>query len=152
MKLFKVVTTVLIFTVMAAGLWLIIFGAPIDDSALNRHMQDFDEQSFAQAQEDEELILLNFHRPFCPACLRQKRVLARYFIDFPDSHLRVFEINYNENPDLARRFGAVDATTLVMFRGEQRNWYNHGQTETPEIYSALREAEYHTYLFAEDED
>ena len=152
MKLFKAVTAALIVVAMVGGLWLIIFGAPIDDSALNRNMQDFDDESFAQAQENEELILINFHRPFCPACLRQKRVLARYFIDFPDSHLRVFEISYNDNPDLVRRFGAVDATTLVMFRGEQRNWYNHGQTETPEIYSALRRAEYHTHLFAEDDD
>lgn len=152
MKLLKVGIGVLIVAVMAAGLWLIIFGPPIDDSALKRHMQAFDEQSFTQAQDNGELILINFHRPFCPSCMRQKRVLARYFIDFPNSHLRVFEINYDDNPELVQRFRAVDATTLVMFRGEQRNWYNHGQTETPEIYSALRRAEYHTELFAEDED
>lgn len=152
MKVFKLATSALITVVLAVGLWLIIFGPPIDDSALNRHMQQFDEQAFEQAQADGELVLLNFHRSFCPSCQQQKRVLARYFIDFPDSHLRVFEIDYNENPDLVRRFGAADATTLVMFRGEQRNWYNHGQTETPAIYSALREAEYHTGLFAEDDE
>lgn len=152
MKLFKVITTVLVALVAVIGFWLIIFGPPIDDSALNRHMQSFDEQAFEQAQADEQLILINFHRRLCPDCLRQKRVLARYFIDFPDSHLQVFEIDYNANPELARRFGAADATTLVMFRGEQRIWYNHGQTETPALYSAFREAEYHTELFAEDDE
>lgn len=150
MKWFKVVTGVLVVGVAAIGLWLIIFGPPIDDSALNRHMQAFDEQAFAAAQADNQLILLNFHQSFCPACQRQKRVLARYYIDFPDSHVRVFEIDYRANPELARRFGAANATTLVMFRGEQRIWYNHGQTETPAIYSALREAEYHTGLFELD--
>lgn len=152
MKLFKFVTGVLIVAVIAVGLWLIIFGPPIDDSALNRSMEPFTEQGFSQAQADEALILLNFHRPFCPSCQQQKRVIARYFIDFPDSHVKVFEISYNDSPDLVNRFRAADSTTLVMFRGEQRIWYNHGQIETPPIYSALREAEYHTHLFAEDED
>lgn len=152
MKLFKLVTGVLIVAVIGIGLWLIIFGPPIDDSALNRSMDPFTEQGFSQAQADEALILINFHRPFCPACQKQKRVLARYFIDFPDSHVQVFEISYDDNPELVNRFRAVDSTTLVMFRGEQRIWYNHGQTDTPPIYSALREAEYHTHLFAEDED
>lgn len=151
MNALKTLTGLLIFLVVVGGLWLIVFGPPIDDSALRRHMNTFDEQIFAQAQNDDALILINFHKPFCPACLRQKRVLARYFIDFPDSHLQVFEVDYNANPELVRRFGAADATTLVMFRGEQRIWYNHGQTETPALYSAFRQAEYHTHLFAEDD-
>lgn len=151
MNALKALISLLILLVIAGGLWLIVFGPPIDDSALRRHMETFDEQRFAQAQADDALILINFHKPFCPACLRQKRVLARYFIDFPDSHLQVFEIDYNANPELTRRFGAANATTLVMFRGEQRIWYNHGQTETPALYSAFRQAEYHTHLFAEDD-
>lgn len=150
MRLIKLFTNLLIVLVIGAGLWLIIFGGPIDERALKRHMQPFDSQLFAQAQANEELILINFHRSFCPSCQRQKRALARYFIDYPDSDLMVFEIDYNANPDLVQRFRAANPTTFVMFRGEQRIWYNHGQTEAAVIYSALQQAEYHTRLFADD--
>ena len=151
MSALKAVTSLLIASVLAGGLWLIVFGPPIDDSALRRHMALYDEQRFINAQQTDALVLINFHKSFCPACLRQKRVLARYFIDFPDSHLQILEVDYDANPALVRRFGAVDATTLVMFRGDQRIWYNHGQTEAPALYSAFRQAEYHTHLFAEDD-
>lgn len=150
MRLMKLFTWLLIGGVIGAGLWLIIFGGPVDERALARHMQPFDLQSFEQAQASEELILLNFHRSFCPSCQRQKRALARYFIDYPDSDLKVFEIDFNASPDLVQRFRAVNATTFVMFRGEQRIWYNHGQTDSAVIFSALRQAEYHTQLFADD--
>lgn len=144
MKAFKVLMSTLVLAVLAAGLWLIIFGAPVDDSVLKQHMQEFNEQDFARAQNNGELILINFHRGWCPNCQQQKRVLARYFIDFPQSEIRVFEIDFNDNPDLVTRFRAQDATTLLLYRGNSRIWYNHNLTNTATIYSALQKAEYET--------
>jgi thiol-disulfide isomerase/thioredoxin len=152
MNWFKVIVGLLGAAVVGAGLMLIIFGPPIDDSALKRHQEAFNEEAFNQAQASGDLILLNFHRPWCPSCLQQKRVLSRYFIDFPDSPVKVFEIDYDNQPELVQRFRAADATTLVLFRGETRIWYTQNQTNAPNIYSALQEAEYHSRLFEEDGD
>lgn len=151
MNWFKILIALIVAAVIATGLLLIVFGPPIDDSALMRKQEPFSEEAFAQAQKEGDLVLLNFHRPWCPSCLQQKRVLSRYFIDFPDSPVQVFEIDYNNEPELVQRFRAADATTLVLFRGETRIWYTQNQTNAPNIYSALQEAEYHSSLFEEDD-
>lgn len=150
MNWFKALIGTAIVAVIGVGLWLMIFGPPIDDSALNRRMETFSEAAFTQAQESNALILLNFHRRWCPDCLQQKRVLARYFIDFPQSPVQVFEIDFDANPDLVQRFRAEDPTSLVLYRGTHRIWYGYQQTNTANIYSALQEAEYHSRLFEED--
>ncbi|MGX5914396.1 thioredoxin family protein [Aliidiomarina sp. Khilg15.8] len=152
MNWFKALISLFVVLVVGAGLMLIIFGPPIDDSALMRKQEPFNEEAFNQAQKNGDLILLNFHRPWCPSCLQQKRVLGRYFIDFPNSPVKVFEIDYENQPELVQRFRAADATTLVLFRGETRIWYTQNQTNAPNIYSALQEAEYHSRLFEEDDD
>lgn len=152
MTIFKLVAGGLIALVLALGLWLMVFGPPIDDSALRYKMEPFSEEAFARAQQDEGLVLLNFHRSWCPSCTQQKRILARYFIDFPHSPLRILEVDYNAHPELVQRFRAADATTMILFRGQRQIWYSQDQTRTPSIYSALQEAEYHSRIFAEDDD
>ncbi|RUO32088.1 thioredoxin [Aliidiomarina sedimenti] len=151
MNWFKSIIALIIVAVVGIGFWLMIFGAPIDDSALNRRMETFNEEAFRTAQANNDLILINFHQRWCPDCIQQKRVLARYFIDFPQSPVKVFEVDFDAEPELVERFRAEDATSLILYRGADRIWYGYQQTNTANIYSALQEAEYHSRLFAEDD-
>ncbi|RUO25364.1 hypothetical protein CWE09_01105 [Aliidiomarina minuta] len=151
MNWFKAVIGLLIVAVAAAGIFLIVYGPPVTTEDYYQNQQMFDEQDFAAAQDNDDLILINFHRPWCPPCREQKRVLNQYFIDFTGSPVVVMEIDFDSQPELVERFGAVDPTTLVLYRGHHRIWYTHNQTQRPNIYSALQEAEYHSRLFEEDE-
>lgn len=152
MNIFKLIAGVLIALVLALGLWLMIFGPPIDDSALRFKMEPYSEEALERAQQDEGLVLINFHRSWCPSCTQQKRILARYFIDFPHSPLRILEVDVNSKPEIAQQYRVSDPTTMMLFRGETRIWFSQDQTRTPSIYSALQEAEYHSRLFAEDDE
>jgi thioredoxin 1 len=80
----------------------------------------FDEATFDEATFDEQIagspvpVVVEFWAEWCPPCKIIAPVLQSIAVDYPD-RLRVFKINADEHPELARRHEVMSIPTILVF-------------------------------------
>jgi thioredoxin 2 len=80
---------------------------------------DADEQSFDAEAHASVPAVVDFWAPWCAPCRMIAPVLDALARDHA-GHLKVIRVNVDENPDLARRYGAMSIPLLVALRdGEE---------------------------------
>lgn len=109
-------------------------------SASAQDVQPFTEAHFATLQEQGALILLDVHADWCPTCAMQQKVLADYRGQHPDVPLHTLTIDFDEQKEYVRRFGAPRQSTLILYRGKKRVWFSVAETAARVIHTALNEA------------
>lgn len=108
--------------------------------ALAQDVQPFTEARFAALQEEGPLILLDVHADWCPTCALQQKVLADYRKQHPEVPLHTLAIDFDEQKEYVRRFGAPRQSTLILYRGKDRIWFSVAETAAEVIHTALNEA------------
>lgn len=95
-------------------------------------------EAFAAAQKAGRPILIEVSAPWCPICRAQKPILAglRQQARFRD--LLVFEVDFDSQKDVLRRFDARTQSTLIAFKGETETGRSVGETQ-PEWIEGLVE-------------
>lgn len=99
--------------------------------------QPFTESAFRQAQQDDQLILIDVFATWCPTCKRQQNVLNDYFEQYPDSELVVFVVDFDDQKEWVRYFNAPRQSTLALYRGETQLWFSVAQTRQNAIFAEL---------------
>lgn len=98
----------------------------------------FTDAAFDAAQAEGKPILVAVAAPWCPICRTQKPILAKLSEMPRFKDLQIFEIDFDTEKTLLRRFDARSQSTLIAFKGRNEAGRSVGETQ-PEWIEALVE-------------
>ena len=105
-----------------------------------QHKEAFTEARFEALQAEGALVLVSVHADWCPTCRAQQEVLSAFPENNPNTELFILTVDFDEQKDWVRHFGAPSQSTLILFRGEERVWFSVGETGEDEIYGQIASA------------
>jgi len=106
-------------------------------TALAGTPQPFDDKSFAAAQAAGSPILVQIHADWCPICAKQRPILGALEATPEFADLVVFNIDFDSQKDLVRKFGAQMQSTLIVFHGKTETARSVGETDPNKIKALL---------------
>ncbi len=119
---------------------LLLSGALLGMSGLARAAEPFDEAGFAAAQAAGRPIVVEVTAPWCPICKAQRPILKALAEQPRFKDLTVYEIDFDTQKSLMRRFEARMQSTLVVFRGREEVGRSVGETQAEWIESLIEKA------------
>jgi thioredoxin 1 len=97
----------------------------------------FDAQTFKASQGAGEPILVHMFAPWCPTCKAQQQVLDK-LKDKPEfAKLTIFKVDFDNQPDVVKSFGARMQSTLVAYKGTTETGRSAGDTDAKSIEALL---------------
>ncbi|MCD6283486.1 thioredoxin [bacterium] len=79
-------------------------------------MTDIHESDFEELVEKSEIpVLVDFGATWCPPCKMIEPIVERISKEY-NGTLKVYEVNTDNDPGLARRFGITGVPTLIFFK------------------------------------
>ncbi len=97
----------------------------------------FDLEAFAAAQKAGKPILVAIHASWCPTCKAQKPILSELMSAPKFNDLVYFVVDFDNQKDAVRYFGARMQSTLIAFKGEMETGRSVGDTERSSIAALL---------------
>jgi thioredoxin 1 len=97
----------------------------------------FDQSAFDAAQAAGKPILVEVSAPWCPICKAQAPILARLRSDPRFKELVSFDIDFDSQKDLLRKFNVQKQSTLIVFKGKQETGRSTGDTNAGSIEALL---------------
>jgi thioredoxin 1 len=97
----------------------------------------FDQSAFDAAQAAGKSILVEVSAPWCPICKAQAPILARLRSDPRFKELVSFDIDFDSQKDLLRKFNVQKQSTLIVFKGKQETGRSTGDTNAGSIEALL---------------
>jgi thioredoxin 1 len=97
----------------------------------------FDAQAFKAAQSAGDPLLVDVFAPWCPTCKAQQQVLDK-LQDKPEfAKLTIFKVDFDNQPDVVREFGARMQSTLIAYKGATETGRSAGDTNPASIEALL---------------
>ncbi len=100
-------------------------------------VRPFDAKAFEAAQAAGKPILVEISAPWCPTCKAQKPILSELATKPKFKELVAFEIDFDSQKDLLRKFGANMQSTLITFKGSKEMGRSTGDTNAASIESLI---------------
>ena len=100
----------------------------------------FSAAAFEAAQKGGKPILVAVSAPWCPICKTQKPILAKLAAEPRFKELQIFDIDFDSQKDLLRRFNALMQSTLIVFKGATETGRSVGETQPEWIEGLLEKA------------
>jgi len=97
----------------------------------------FDINAFEAAQAAGQSILVEVHAPWCPTCKAQAPILARLANEPKFKNMVRFNIDFDSQKDLLRKFNVRTQSTLIVFKGKQETGRSTGDTNADSIAALL---------------
>jgi thioredoxin len=97
----------------------------------------FDQKAFEAAQAAGKPILVEVSAPWCPICKAQAPILSRLKSDPKFKELVSFDIDFDSQKDLLRKFNVQKQSTLIVFKGKQETGRSTGDTNAGSIEALL---------------
>ena len=97
----------------------------------------FDERAFDAAQAAGKPILVEVSASWCPVCKAQAPILSRLKSDPRFKELVSFDIDFDSQKDLLRKFNVQKQSTLIVFKGKQETGRSTGDTDAGSIEALL---------------
>jgi thioredoxin 1 len=121
-----------------------VLGALAMTAALSLHStasamdkKPFDQKAFEAAQAAGKPILVEVSAPWCPICKAQAPILSRLRSDPRFTNLVSFDIDFDTQKDLLRKFNVQKQSTLIVFKGKQETGRSTGDTNAGSIEALL---------------
>jgi thioredoxin len=112
---------------------LLLAGAP----AQAFQTKAFDAATFKAAQSAGDSILVDVFAPWCPTCKAQQQVFDT-LKDKPElAKLTVFKVDFDNQPDVVKSFGARMQSTLIAYKGTTETGRSAGDTNPQSIEALL---------------
>ena len=99
--------------------------------------QKFNQKAFEAAQAAGKPILVEVHAPWCPVCKAQAPILAKLKSEPKFKNLVSFQIDFDSQKDLLRKFNVQRQSTLIVFKGKQEAGRSTGDTNAGSIAALL---------------
>lgn len=100
----------------------------------------FTEARFRTLQEEGALVLVDVSADWCPTCAKQAKLIQRYRDSRPEVPLQVLRVDFDEQKEWVKHFGAPRQSTLILYRGSERVWFSVAETDPAVIAAAIDEA------------
>jgi thioredoxin len=97
-------------------------------------------EAFSTAQKAGQSILIHITAPWCPVCRAQKPILSKLTSEPKFKDLVVFDVDFDNQKDAVRNFGAQSQSTLIVFKGEKEISRSVGDTKSESIAALLGSA------------
>mgnify|MGYP000126638224 CR=1 FL=1 len=99
--------------------------------------EPFDEAAFAAAQGAGRPIVVEVTAPWCPICKAQRPLLKALSEQPRFKDLAIYEIDFDTQKALMRRFDARMQSTLIVFKGREEVGRSVGETQGEWIESLV---------------
>ena len=109
-------------------------------SAMAQDKKPFDPSAFEAAQAAGKPILVEVTAPWCPTCKAQAPILSKLMGDPRFKNMVVYNIDYDSQKDLLKKFNVQRQSTLVVFKGKQEAGRSTGDTNPASIEALLAKA------------
>lgn len=97
----------------------------------------YDQAAFEAAQAAGKPILVEVSAPWCPTCKAQAPILSRLSSEARFKELMRFNIDFDSQKDLLRKFNVQMQSTLIVFKGKQEVGRSTGDTNAASIEALL---------------
>ena len=97
----------------------------------------FDDAAFTAAQAANKTILVQVHADWCPQCAAQRPILAKALASDKYKDVVTFNIDWDTQKDLVRKFNAQRQSTLIVFKGAKETGRSAGATQEAPILDLL---------------
>lgn len=121
----------------ALALAVVVSYVPLASAADNK---PFDQAGFDAAQAAGRPILVHVTAPWCPTCKAQAPILSRLESEPQFDGLVIFNIDFDTQKDLLRKFNVSMQSTLIVFKGRQETGRSTGDTNPASIEALLTKA------------
>lgn len=88
----------------------------------------FSKSAFDEAQQSGKSILVVVSAPWCPTCKTQDPIIRKLLTEAKYKNVMVFEVDFDSEKDVMRRFGASKQSTLIGFKGAREMGRSIGDT------------------------
>ena len=99
--------------------------------------KSFDQGAFEAAQAAGKPILIEVTAPWCPVCKAQAPILARLKGEARFKDLVSFNVDFDSQKDLLRKFNVQKQSTLIAFKGKDEAGRSTGVTDAASIEALL---------------
>lgn len=106
-------------------------------SAFAFESKAFDAKAFEAAQMAGKPVLIEVTAPWCPTCKAQKPILSNLAKDPKFKDMVVFQIDFDTQKDLLRKFDVRMQSTLISFKGTKEVGRSTGDTNAASIEALL---------------
>ncbi|MBX9824767.1 MAG: thioredoxin family protein [Xanthobacteraceae bacterium] len=93
----------------------------------------FDQKTFEAAQAAGKPILVEVHAPWCPVCKAQAPILAKLRSDARFKDLVSFNVDFDSQKDLLKKFNVQKQSTLIVFKGSKEVGRSTGDSNAASI-------------------
>ena len=105
--------------------------------SLATETKTFDQEAFAEAQKAGKPIFVAIHASWCPTCAAQRPILSQLMADPKFKNLVYFVVDFDNQKDAVKSFGARMQSTLIAFKGEHETGRSVGDTDRASIAALL---------------
>ena len=109
----------------------------VSASAFAFEAKTFDAKAFEAAQMAGKPVLIEVTAPWCPTCKAQKPILSNLGKDPKFKDLIVFQIDFDTQKDLLRKFDVRMQSTLISYKGAKEVGRSTGETNAASIEALL---------------
>ncbi|TXN26746.1 thioredoxin family protein [Methylobacterium sp. WL19] len=102
--------------------------------------EPFDEAAFAAAQGAGRPVIVEVTAPWCPICKAQRPLLKALSEQPRFKDLAIYEIDFDTQKALMRRFDARMQSTLIVFKGREEVGRSVGETQGEWIEALVEKA------------
>jgi thioredoxin 1 len=97
----------------------------------------FSASAFEAAQASGKPILIDVSASWCPTCRAQAPILSKLMGDPRFKNVVAFNVDYDSQKDVLKRFNVQRQSTLVVFKGKQEAGRSTGDTNPASIEALL---------------
>lgn len=97
----------------------------------------YSDAAFTAAQASGKSILVQVHADWCPQCAAQRPIIADLIKTEKFRDLVIYNIDWDTQKDLVRKFGAQRQSTLIVYKGAKETGRSVGATQAAPITELL---------------
>lgn len=111
--------------------------AALPRGASAAEVKPFTPEAFDAARAAGKPILVDVSAPWCPTCKAQHPILSNLEAQPKFKGLVVFDVDFDSQKDVLRRFGVRMQSTLIAFKGDKEAGRSTGDTAPGSIAKLL---------------
>jgi thiol-disulfide isomerase/thioredoxin len=121
---------------LAVALLSVLFAFALPARAFET--KPFDAAAFKAAQDAGKPILVDVFAPWCPTCKAQQQVFDTLTSKPELDKITVFKVDFDNQPDAVKSFGARMQSTLIAFKGTTETGRSAGDTNAKSIEALMK--------------